>query len=170
MDKELLELLNQARASGANAQQLQGIVNSYNQKKKIGIGGTGEKSKSSTTDVLTQPSTEKNSTVVTPTGDIQNTSLFNNNQLDNLGLFTKQQDLPQPAPQEVPAKNFTPDISNHFGFQNPNEVVKENISPSDNINFNSIPILKTKNVLGENVGEISEGQDGRQRHLERQQQ
>ena len=34
MDKELLDLLNQARQAGANESQLQGIVDAYNQKKK----------------------------------------------------------------------------------------------------------------------------------------
>ena len=35
MDKELLDLLNEARQNGANESQLDQIVGAYNQKKKI---------------------------------------------------------------------------------------------------------------------------------------
>ncbi|HJY22236.1 MAG TPA: hypothetical protein VJ279_05085, partial [Hanamia sp.] len=60
MDKELLDLLNNARAAGASKEQLLGIASAYNQKKKSGDSGLEGSSEKSVPGTSVSPSPESN--------------------------------------------------------------------------------------------------------------
>ena len=116
MDKELLDLLNNARQSGANETQLQGIVDAYNVKKK---GTTPAPSPSSNGQLQSQ---SQESNAPNPF-DITSTLP---KKLDN-----SQQPLQFRQPVQQPQQPaLTPE--NNFGMPSANEIAKQNISPTDN--------------------------------------
>lgn len=74
---------------------------------------------------------------------------------------TKENPTPYVDMQQVavPEKNITPSISNNFGMPSATDLAKQNSALRDNTQTLSIPVLKQKNVLGEDVSEISDGED-----------
>jgi hypothetical protein len=74
---------------------------------------------------------------------------------------TKENPTPYVDMQQaaVPEKNITPSISNNFGMPSATDLAKQNSALRDNTQTLAIPVLKQKNVLGEDVGEISDGED-----------
>ncbi len=118
MDKELLDLLNQARQIGANETQLQGIVDSYNLKKK-------SSSATPTTSLNGQSTSPSQENKTSNPFDVRNTvpDAFN----QPLNFKPTQQQQPQPQQQQP---TLTPE--NNFGMASANDLARQNVAPTDN--------------------------------------
>jgi hypothetical protein len=111
-------------------------------------GGNGLKTSAPITSPLESPSTVSGGS----------TSIFDNQNADVAGAFNKAP-MPQPVQVVEPENKFTPDISNNFGLPSATDVAKQNSVLKDNTQASILPVMKRKNVLGEDNGDIADGED-----------